>query len=157
MSLGKQMAKNFRDVINGGNWTWVNMKETLADVTWQQAITQVYSFNTIATLVNHTMYYVSGVLTVLQGGQLTTKDELSFTHPPINSQQDWEGMLNKAWADVEQFALLVEQLSDEKFFETFTDEKYGNYYRNIAGIIEHNHYHLGQIVLIKKILAAEGK
>lgn len=157
MSLGKQMAKNFRDVINGGNWTWVNMKDTLADVTWQQATTQVYSFNTIATLVNHTMYYVSGVLTVLQGGPLTTKDELSFTHPPINSQQDWEGMLNKAWADVEAFALLLEQLPDERFFETFTDEKYGNYYRNIVGIIEHNHYHLGQMVLIKKILAAENK
>jgi hypothetical protein len=29
-------------------------------------------------------------------------------------------------------------------------EKYGNYYRNIHGIIEHIHYHLGQIVLIEK-------
>jgi len=32
------------------------------------------------------------------------------------------------------------------------EEKYGNYYRNFHGIIEHCHYHLGQIVLIKKML-----
>ena len=35
-------------------------------------------------------------------------------------------------------------------------EKYGNYFRNLTGIIEHLHYHLGQIVLIKKLIA-EGK
>ncbi len=46
----------------------------------------------------------------------------------------------------------IEQLPESKLWETFSDEKYGNYYRNIHGIIEHSHYHLGQIVLIKKIL-----
>ena len=33
-------------------------------------------------------------------------------------------------------------------------EKYGTYYRNFHGLIEHAHYHLGQIVLIKKLVAA---
>ncbi|HAI83731.1 MAG TPA: DUF1572 domain-containing protein, partial [Chitinophagaceae bacterium] len=28
----------------------------------------------------------------------------------------------------------------------------GTYYRNILGLIEHTHYHLGQIALIKKII-----
>jgi len=43
-------------------------------------------------------------------------------------------------------------LPESKLSETFLDEKYGNYYRNIHGIIEHTHYHLAQIVLIKKLL-----
>ena len=51
MNLTWQIAKQFRDVYFGGNWTSVNLKENLADVTWQQAITKVYSFNTIAALV----------------------------------------------------------------------------------------------------------
>ncbi len=46
----------------------------------------------------------------------------------------------------------MEQLPEHKLWEDFTDKKYGNYYRNFHGIIEHSHYHLGQIVLIKKIL-----
>jgi len=51
MNLTWQIAKQFRDVYFGGNWTSVNLKENLADVTWQQATTKVYSANTIAALV----------------------------------------------------------------------------------------------------------
>jgi len=47
------------------------------------------------------------------------------------------------------FASLVEQLPQSKLSEIFAEEKYGNYYQNIHGIIEHSHYHIGQIVLIK--------
>ena len=157
MSLTKQIAKHLRDVYFGGNWTSVNLKDSLADVTWQQAITQVYSFNTIATLVYHINYFVSAVLEVLQGEPLNAHDKYSFDHPPILSQQDWEKILDKIWADVENFASLIEQLPESKLWEDFSDKKYGNYYRNIHGIIEHAHYHLGQIVLIKKILLQADK
>lgn len=157
MNLTEQIAKHFRQIHFGGNWTSVNLKESLADVSWQQAATQVSSFNTIATLVYHTNYYVSAVLKVLQGEPLNAKDKYSFDHPPIQSQEDWEKLLNKTWDDAENFATLIEQLPESKLGETFTDEKYGNYYRNIHGIIEHTHYHLGQIVLIKKLLKQKAK
>ena len=152
MKLTEQIAKHFREIHFGGNWTSVNLKESLADVDWQQAITKVYSFNTIATLVYHTNYYVSAVSKVLKGEALNAKDKYSFDLTPIQSQQEWEKLLNKVWDDAENFATLIEQLPESKLWETFTDEKYGNYYRNIHGIIEHTHYHLGQIILIKKLL-----
>jgi hypothetical protein len=157
MKLTEQIAKHFREVHFGGNWTSVNLKESLADVDWQQATTQVYAFNTIAALVYHTNYYVSAVRKVLQGEPLQAKDRYSFDLPPIQSPEDWERLLNKSWEDAESFATLIEQLPESKLGETFTDEKYGNYYRNIHGIIEHTHYHLGQIVLIKKLLARKPK
>lgn len=152
MNTPAQIAKHFRDVHFGGNWTFSNLKDHLSDVNWQQATKKVYSFNTIATLVFHTNYYVGAVTKVLQGGPLDAKDIYSFDHPPIHSQEDWEAMLNKTWADAETFARLIEQLPENKLGETFSEEKYGTYYRNLHGIIEHTHYHLGQIVLIKKIL-----
>lgn len=152
MNTPAQIAKHFRDVHFGGNWTFSNLKDHLADVNWQQATTKVYSFNTIATLVFHTNYFVGAAMKVLQGGPLDAKDIYSFDHPPIQSQEDWETMLNKTWADAESFARLIEQLPENKLGETFVLEKYGTYYRNLHGIIEHTHYHLGQIVLIKKIL-----
>jgi hypothetical protein len=157
MKLTEQIAKHFREVHFGGNWTSVNLKESLADVDWQQATTQVYSFNTIAALVYHTNYYVSAVLKVLQGEPLNASDKYSFDLPPIQSQEGWERLLNKTWEDAESFAALVEQLPESKLGETFTDEKYGTYYRNIHGIIEHTHYHLGQIVLIKKLLIQKAR
>jgi hypothetical protein len=155
MSIAQQIAKHLRDVHFGGNWTTVNLKDTLTGVTWQQATTQVHSFNTIVTLVYHMHYYVNSVLKVLQGGPLDSHDKFSFDHPPINSQQDWDNLLNKVWADAKTFAGLIEQLPDSILLQNFTDAKYGNYYRNLSGIIEHTHYHLGQITLIKKLLLEE--
>jgi len=152
MNLPEQIAKHLREVYFRKNWTASSFKENLADVTWQQATTQIYSFNTIATLVYHTNYFISAALKVLRGGPLDASDKYSFDHPPISSRDDWEKMLDNTWKDVEDFASLIEQLPESKFWKDFWDRKYGNYYRNIQGIIEHSHYHLGQIVLIKKIL-----
>jgi hypothetical protein len=154
LNLPAQIAKHFRDVHFGGNWTSVSLKETLTGVTWQLATTKVYSFNTIAVLVYHINYYVDAVLKVLNGSSLDASDKYSFDLPSIQSSEDWEKLLDKLWTDAENFATMVEQLPESKLQETFSDEKYGNYYRNIHGIIEHTHYHLGQIVLLKKILQA---
>ena len=157
MNLTEQIAKQLRDVHFGGNWTASNLKDHLADVTWQQATTQVYSFNTIVALIYHMNYYVSAVLKILQGERLNASDKYSFNHPPILSQEDWEKLLNKTWTDAENFASLIERMPESKLWESFADNKYGNYYRNIHGIIEHIHYHLGQIVLIKKLLVQTDK
>ncbi len=157
MSLIGQIAKHFREIFFNGNWTSSNLKEHLADVNWEQATTKVYSFNTIATLVFHINYYVSAVLKLLQGEPLKASDKYSFDHPPILSKKDWEKLLDKTWTDAENFAGLIEQLPESKLWDDFSDNKYGNYYRNLQGIIEHTHYHLGQIVLIKKILVQTDK
>jgi len=152
MGLAQQIAKHLRDIHFGGNWTASNLKGNLSDITWQQATTQVFNFNTIATLTYHATYYVAALLKVLQGGPLDAKDKYSFQLPPIQSQEDWEKLLDNAWANAENAAKLIEQMPDEKLLENFADGKYGSYYRNIQGTIEHMHYHLGQIVLIKKTL-----
>ncbi|MEG1377632.1 MAG: DUF1572 domain-containing protein, partial [Myroides sp.] len=64
----------------------------------------------------------------------------------------WNLFLNRFWNDTEEFALKVESMRDEKLDSVFVDEKYGSYRRNIEAMIEHSYYHLGQIVLIKKML-----
>jgi hypothetical protein len=59
---------------------------------------------------------------------------------------------NKIFADAEQLATLIEQFPENKLRENFLDGKYGTNYRNLVGVTEHIHYHLGQIVLIKKMI-----
>ena len=152
MKLTSQIAQHLRDIHFGGNWTSSNLKDQLAGLSWQQSITRVHTFNTIAALVFHMNYYVSAVLPVLEGKPLDGSDKYSFDHPPIQSQEDWENLLQKTWTDAENFARVIEKLPEALLWEDFSDKKYGNYYRNLHGIIEHNHYHLGQIVLIKKII-----
>jgi hypothetical protein len=152
MNATAQIAKQFRDVYFGGNWTSVNLKDTLSDVDWREATTKIASFNTIAALVYHINYYVLAQISVLRGDLLTAKDQFSFDHPPIHSEEDWQDLLNEIKENALNYASLVGQLPSSILDQDFVDEKYGNYFRNFAGLIEHTHYHLGQIVLIKKMI-----
>lgn len=152
MPITHQLAKHLRDVYFGGNWSTSNLKDNLKDLTWEQATMKIGQFNTIAMLVQHATYYVAEVTKVLEGGALVAKDELSFEHPPITNQADWEAFLAQKWKEAEHFANLIEQLPDSILEGDFTDSKYGSYFRNINGIIEHLHYHLGQIAVIKRLI-----
>lgn len=148
-----QIAHRFREVILNGTWIAnTNYKDQLEGLNWKTAIQKIDSLNTIADLAQHIHYYISGILNVFNGGTLDIKDKYSFDFPPIQSQDQWEEFLNKFWNDIERFAVFVEQMTDGKLNDIFVDEKYGTYHRNIEAMIEHSYYHLGQIVLIKKLL-----
>lgn len=157
MTLSKSIAKHFRDVFLGGNWTYVNLKDTLADVDLKTAAKKMEGFNSIAALTFHISYYVSSVLKVLQGEKLNASDKFSFDLPLIETEDDWQKLTNKLFEEAEVFASLVEEIPDEKILEDFPESKYGSYYRNLSGIVEHTHYHMGQIVILKKIIKQEVK
>ena len=154
MKPTQQIAKHLRDVHFGGNWTASNLRDVLADVTCEQATTSVSGFHTIAALVYHMNYFVSVTLKVIQGGPLDASDKFSFDHPPIASRQDWESFLEKTWKDAEDLAVAIEQMPESQLGEHLVNEKWGDYYRCLHGPIEHCHYHLGQIALIKSMLTA---
>ena len=152
MKPGEQLAVRFRELFEGRWVAATNFKIQLADVDWKMATRQVDSLNTISLLTSHVHYYIAGVLKVLQGGPLEIKDKLSFDFPPVQSQEEWDSIQQKLWSDAETFAAITEQLTEEKLNDIFCDKKYGTYRRNIDAMIEHGYYHLGQIVLIKKLL-----
>jgi len=152
MSQSKQIGKQFRESQLNGTWIATNLKAEISELSWQEATTKIGSLNTIAALTFHLNYYVAGLVQVFEGGSLDIRDKYSFDCPPIESQADWEKLRNKSFADADRFAELVEKMPDTKLGEGFIDIKYGDYRRNIHGVIEHTYYHLGQIVLIKKLV-----
>ena len=152
MQLPQQLAKNVRGVYFGGNWTAVNLKETLADVTLQQATRKFEGIHTILALTFHIGYFVSGTNDVLRGGPLEIRDKFSFDHPTFKTESAWRDFVAHALSEGEAFAALIEQLSPKQLLEDFTDPKYGTYQSNLIGTVEHIHYHLGQIVVLKKLM-----
>lgn len=146
-----QIAKHLRTTFFGGNWTSVNLKETLDGISWQQAAAVKQNVHSIAALVFHINYYLEAISSVLTGGELMSHDKYSFDHPPIDSEMVWEKLTGKALANAEKVATLIGQLPDSILGRTFVAEKYGTYFSNFWGLIEHTHYHLGQIVILKKL------
>lgn len=149
----QQLANRFREVILSGTWIAnTNYKAQLENLDWEIAISHIGTLNSISLLAHHIHYYVNGIKNVLNGGDLEIRDKYSFDFEDITSQEEWDSFLARFWQDVESLAVLIEELPDGKLVESFVDEKYGTYQRNIDGMIEHSYYHLGQIVILKKMI-----
>jgi uncharacterized damage-inducible protein DinB len=153
MTRGALIANRVREVLLNGHWIAnTNYKEQLLHVNLEQAIQKVGNLNTIAALAFHINYYLEGLLHVLNGGRLEINDQYSFDVEDLPIEADWNNLVNKFLSNAEAFCNQVEQLSDSNLDQVFVEEKYGTYLRNIEGVIEHSYYHLGQIVLIKKLI-----
>ena len=153
MKKSKALADRLREVILNGTWIAnTNFKHQLTGTDWQTATRSIANLNSMAVLAQHIDYYIAGINNVFKGGTLDISDRYSFDFAPITSQQQWDSILEKFWKDAEEFAALVEKIDDEQLEQAFVDVKYGTFLRNIDGMIEHAYYHLGQVVLIKKML-----
>lgn len=147
------LARHIREIHFGNNWSDSAMQEVLKDVTWQQAIaTPIPSVHSIAVLVYHTNFYLNYVHKSIREGVYKFDHDDSFKVTPIESEADWQALLQQSWDDAEAFAQTVEKLSENLNLFKVIPPFQNSFYKNIQGIIEHNHYHLGQIALLKKLI-----
>jgi len=156
-NLVPQISALSQEVMLDGTWIATNLKKELSEVTWQEANTKIGSLNTIALLTFHLNYYIAGLIKVLEGGPLDIRDKYSFDMPAINGPEDWDKLRQRSFADAEKYVGLISQLPEERINEGFVDVKYGNYFRNLIGVIEHSYYHLGQIVILKKLIKEQSQ
>lgn len=153
MKIAITLADSLREVLLDGKWvTGTNYKAEIENLDWKTATAKIESLNSIADLTFHIDYYLAGVLRVLEGGDLSIRDKYSFDYPPIESQEAWQNLINKFCRDAERFVATVAEMSNEEVAQGFVKEEYGSYFRNLTLMSEHCYYHLGQIILIKKML-----
>ena len=153
MTTAQQLANRLKEVLTEGQWvSGTNFKEQILQLDWKEATQKIGALNSIADLTFHTSYYIAGVVQVLEGGPLDIRDKFSFDYAPPTSEMEWQELIHKFCEDSERLINLVSGLSEEQLKAGFVDDKYGDYQRNINVIIEHSYYHLGQLLLIKKML-----
>ncbi|WP_430468468.1 DinB family protein [Winogradskyella ouciana] len=153
MKPTQQLATHLHQVYFGGNWTASNLKDHLEDITLEMATKPIKGLNTILALSFHIHYYLKGTMAVLKGGDLTIRDKYSFDHPNIKTEDEWQTFKSTMWEEAKEFISLIEKLDDHTLETFLAEEKYGTYFRNLVGIIEHTHYHLGQIAIVKKLVS----
>ena len=147
------LVNRLKEVLTEGKWlTGTNFKDEIIELNWKEATHKVDSLNSIADLTFHVSYYIAGMANVLEGGSLDIRDKYSFDYPPIKTEEDWQKLVHKFCTDSEKFIRLVEEMPESQLNETFVDEKYGSYFRNIDAIIEHTYYHFGQLMILKKMI-----
>jgi hypothetical protein len=154
MTRNTYLAGRIREVLLNGRWIAnTHFQEQLLSTSWEQAVAQVGELNSIAALTYHINYYLDGILRAMETGVLDIRDKYSFDLPPIRSAGEWDTLVRQFLQNAESFAEAVERMEDAALDLPFIDEKYGSTLRNIEGVIEHSYYHLGQVVLLRKMLS----
>lgn len=152
MRLTETIAQHIMAVHNGNNWTDVNLENTLQNVSFQDAVRVTKaSPNSIAALLHHISFYNEVVLNRIQGVETTINQANGFDYAPINSLQDWEDLKKRSLQSSVKLAEVVRSIPEEKLFEPVLSG-YSTYYKTLQGLVEHTHYHLGQIVIIKHLI-----
>lgn len=114
MNQNQLLANRLREVFLSGKWIAnTNCKEQIESISWEEAIVQVANLNTIASLVFHLNYYLSGLIHAFENGKLEISDRFSFDMKPILSQSDWDSLKNEFLRNAIRFSSLVETLDDE--------------------------------------------
>lgn len=152
LNLAPQLSLQFSEVFLDGNWVATNYKSQLEDLNYDEAFAKVANHNTIALLTFHINYYIEGVLKAMDNGSLDIRDKYSFDMPHDMDSDRWNDLKNSFYNNAELMASRIAAMSDREIMAPFVERKYGNNYRNIHALIEHGFYHLGQLVLIKKLL-----
>lgn len=152
MKITNLIAMHIKEVYEGNNWTDVNIADTIKDINWRQAQQQTTgSSNTIASLLHH-LYYWNGILMQrINGINPSIPDANGYDVGELKNENDWNTLKEKTHQSFIQLADAVKTFPEEKLSEPYAAGK-SSYYKNFQGIVEHAHYHLGQMVILKKLL-----
>jgi hypothetical protein len=152
MLLTAAIAQHVLDVHEGNNWTDVDLAHTLHDVTLAEAITQTAaSPNTIAAVVRHLAFWNRLMARRVQGYAPEIGPANGFDGPPLHTAADWLAVQADLWQSAHELAAAIQQVPEEKLMEPILPG-YSTAYKNLQGSVEHLHYHLGQLVVLKNLV-----
>ena len=146
----KAIAQHFYEVNYGNNWTDANVKDSLQGINFQQATKQVGNANTIALLLYHMDFYNMVVYDRLVDIKRHFEHEESL-QSEIKNEAEWQQLQQTYFENVDKIHAAILNFDEARLFELTTKN---TPYKNVHGLVEHIHYHLGQINLLKKLTSS---
>ncbi|MCD0465537.1 DinB family protein [Flavobacterium sp. ENC] len=152
MSENKRISNLYQSIYNGEPWLEVTLDDTLKNVSAEQAYRKINpNLNTIWEIVNHLIQWRRNILRRVQGETVTTPDHNYFVPVLDSSEAAWEQSLQSLAKSQELWSAFFEDFNDSDLEKIYPSNNH-TYYEHIHGIIQHDVYHLGQIVILKKLL-----
>ncbi|MEO6723526.1 MAG: DinB family protein [Ferruginibacter sp.] len=145
-----RIRKLFEELYNGDPWIAVTITGTLKDISAEQAAKKVVpTWNSIWQIVNHLIGWRENVLLRLHGEVIVSPANNYIDDITDASENAWTDTLHRLQDSQQKWVSFLDQF-DEVDFEKIYPANNGSYYKHIHGIIQHDAYHLGQVVLLAK-------
>ncbi|CAN5670613.1 DinB family protein [soil metagenome] len=145
------ITKLLDDLYSGDPWIDVSVKGTLKNISASQAVKRMSAkTNSIWEIVNHLINWRLAVLQRVQGVIFPSPDNNFFEPVADTSEKAWVETLQQFDTTQQKWKELLANFNDDYFSKTYSVNNQ-SYYELIHGIIQHDAYHLGQIVLLSKL------
>jgi uncharacterized damage-inducible protein DinB len=144
-----RIVKLFTDLQHGNCWIGTNFKETLHGVDAAMATGTIGAKgNSIWQLTTHIIYWRTTVVNRLTGSNNPPPFK-DFLLPEELSEANWKQTLHDFEAAYHALRTAVSKIKEEQLDKPSPKEGQ-TFYELIMGCLQHDAYHLGQIMLLKK-------
>lgn len=148
----KRIGRLMDDLYEGSPWIDVNLSTTLKNLTAEQAAKKVNpQWNTVWEIVNHLINWRLNVLQRIQDKTVASPADNYFAPVREVSAEAWQNTLDKLEDSQEQWRQVLKKFKKKDLEKSYPTNGM-SYYDHIQGIIQHDAYHLGQIVLLAKVV-----
>lgn len=131
-------------------WHGPTIKKSLENVSVEKAIRRFEGCHNIAELVHHMTAWRIFAIKKLQGeDEFDVADDFNFVPYHSLTAEEWQALLDRLDDSQKTLLDLVNNMPDEQLWKMVSKRTY-NFYELLHGIIQHDTYHAGQIVLLKK-------
>ena len=152
MKESERIVGLFNKLYDGSPWIDVNILNALKNISAKDAARKVLpQLNSIWQIVSHMVSWRQNVLKRVHGKIIRSPDDNYFSVITDTSEKSWKALLENLDESQKKWINFLENFQ-EMDFETLYPANTMNYYEHIHGIIQHDAYHLGQIVLLAKAL-----
>lgn len=150
MKETKRTEKLFEDIYDGEPWIGVSLFDTLKDISAAQASQKIFPhWNSIWEIVNHMISWRLTVLQRVHGEVILTPEDNYIEGITDTSGTAWKETMKRLEDSQQQWIKFLKKFRQKDFDNIYLHNGL-SYYEHIHGIMQHDAYHLGQIVMLAK-------
>ncbi len=151
MKNEKRFKKLLIDNFEGDAWLDVALLPTVASIPAEDAAKNIYSLNSIWQIVQHLTCWREALLKKIKDKNPEIPDNNFFEELKDTSEEAWQNLLQRL---EESQTAIIDLLKKDKDMDWDDKPSKGNYtvFELMQSLLQHDAYHLGQVILIKKLL-----
>ena len=150
-SKTKLLIASLKSIYDGPAWHGPAIKEVLAKIEVAAMLKSTEKSHNIVELVNHMTAWRNYAIKKLEGeDSYEVSDAENFSSISSKDPDIWQKAISDLEFSQNRLLDLLSEVEDEKLKEIVAGREY-SYYFLIEGLINHDVYHLGQIVLLNQL------
>lgn len=147
----KRIKKLLGDHYNGVPWIDITIMGTLRSITAKQAAAKIGGLNSIWQIVNHMISWRNALIARVKDKPVAYPNNNYIAEIKNTTPKAWKDTLKKFEKSQKSIISFLNKSKDPLLEKVSPTSGY-SYYELVLAILQHDTYHIGQIVLIKKMI-----